>query len=120
MGKKSTQADMVQGTLDMLVLRALQDESLHGYSIARFIQSASSDHLRVEEGSLYPALHRMERRGWLTSEWGLSESNRRAKFYRLTPSGRKQLRLEVAKWNRMVTAIEGVLNHVHREVAPCL
>ena len=117
---KNTQADLVQGTLDMLVLRALKDEALHGFAIARHIQEASADHLKVEEGSLYPALHRMERRGWIEAEWGLSESNRRAKYYRITGSGRKQLKAEVARWNRMVDAISDVLNYAPREARPCL
>ena len=117
---KQSQVDLVQGTLDMLVLRALQGEPAHGFAIARHILAASSEHLRVEEGSLYPALHRMERRGWIESEWGLSEANRRAKYYRLTSSGRKQLKAEVARWNRMVEAIDAVLNFAHRETSPCL
>jgi len=102
--------DLVQGTLDMLVLKCLEEGALHGYAVARRIQQASDDHLRVEEGSLYPALHRMERRGWIEAEWGLSEANRRAKYYRLTSAGAKQLEAEIAKWNRLVGAISGVLN----------
>lgn len=119
MVRGADQPDMVQGTLDMLVLRALQEKVLHGFAIARLIQQASSDHLSVEEGSLYPALHRMERRGWIESEWGLSENNRRAKFYRITSSGKKQLKLEIARWNRMVEAIASVLSHAYGEASPC-
>ena len=107
--------DLMQGTLDMLVLKVLQSEPLHGYAIARRIQEACDDYLRVEEGSLYPALHRMERRGWLEAEWGLSESNRKAKYYRLSPAGRKQLRAEIARWDRVVEAISKVLNPLPAE-----
>ena len=114
-----TPGDLIQGTLDMLVLRALQNESRHGFAIARHIQNASDDHLCVEEGSLYPALHRMQRRGWIESHWGLSDSNRRAKYYRITTTGRKQLKAEIARWNRMVDAISEVLNYSTREAKPC-
>lgn len=109
MPKKQTH-DLVQGTLDMLILRVLQNESLHGYSIVRRIQEACDGKLRIEEGSLYPALHRMERRGWLLAEWGVSESNRRAKYYRLSAAGRKQLKLEMDRWHDAVTAISQVLH----------
>lgn len=98
-----------QGSLDLLVLQALDGGQKHGYQIARHIQLASDDALRVEEGSLYPALHRMERRGWIAAEWGLSESNRRAKYYQLTRSGRGQLKTEIASWREMVTAIGKVI-----------
>ena len=101
--------DLLQGTLDMLLLKALQLESLHGYAIARRVQQLSNDVLRVEEGSLYPALHRIEERGWVESEWGASENNRRAKFYRLTRKGRKQLEQETAQWNRLSVAISRVM-----------
>lgn len=110
MGRTTDKPDLVQGTLDMLVLKALEEEALHGYAIARRIQQSSNDYLRVEEGSLYPALHRMERRGWIEAEWGLSEANRKAKYYRLSPAGRVQLKTEIAKWSRLVEAIWGVLN----------
>jgi transcriptional regulator len=109
-GRTPDKPDLVQGTLDMLVLKALEEGALHGYAIARRIQQASNDCLQVEEGSLYPALHRMERRGWIEAEWGLSQTNRKAKYYRLTPAGRRQLQAEIAKWNRLVEAISGVLN----------
>lgn len=106
---KSDRVDLLQGTLDMLVLRTLVAEPMHGYAIARRIQQASRDFLRVEEGSLYPALHRLERRGWIEAEWGLSETNRKAKYYRLTATGRAQLKVEVETWSRFVAAVDGVL-----------
>ena len=102
-------AELLQGTLDMLVLRVLTAGPKHGYAIVRQIQRSSGDMLQVEEGSLYPALHRMERRGWIQSEWGLSESNRRAKYYRLTSRGRKQVRVEADRWDRLVEAVAGVM-----------
>ncbi|MEN0110695.1 MAG: PadR family transcriptional regulator [Planctomycetota bacterium] len=106
-GKRS---DLPQGSLDLLVLQALDGGQKHGYQIARHIHSASDEALRVEEGSLYPALHRMERRGWIEAEWGVSESNRRAKYYRLTRSGRDQLQTEVDGWREMVIAIGKVID----------
>jgi transcriptional regulator len=107
MGKDSI--DLLVGTLDLLVLKTLLRGPMHGYSIAESIQQTSDDVLRVEEGSLYPALHRLERRGWVDAEWGLSENNRRAKYYRLTRTGRKQLAVEVADWARLSAAIARVL-----------
>lgn len=101
---------LLQGTLDMLILRSLQRGPSHGYDVARWIQAASNDALVVEEGSLYPALHRMERRGWIVSEWGKSLSNRRAKYYKLTPSGRAQLQREVHAWEALVQSISLVLS----------
>src|SRR5215467_10942025 len=101
--------ELLQGTLDMMLLKALQLGPLHGYAIARRVEQFSDDVLRVEEGSLYPALHRMEERGWLDSEWGLSENNRRSKYYRLTRTGRKQLERETAEWKRLSAAITRVL-----------
>ena len=97
------------GTLDMLILKALSTESRHGYAIAQFVQEASRDVLRVEEGALYPALHRLELRGFLRSEWGTSDNNRRAKYYRLTPVGRRQLEREAAAWSRVAAAISRVM-----------
>src|SRR6476469_2224817 len=91
MAKKANQGDLVQGTLDMLVLRALSSGAKHGYAVAEWIHETSQDVLRVEEGALYPALHRLELKGLLKSEWGISENNRRAKYYALTNSGRKYL-----------------------------
>lgn len=101
--------EIIQGTLDMLVLKTLTAGPLHGYAIAHRIQQASDDFLKVEEGSLYPALHRMERRRWIDPEWGLSETNRRAKYYRLTAAGRAQLKVAEKNWARVVTAIAGVM-----------
>jgi transcriptional regulator len=101
--------ELLQGTLDMLVLKTLTDGPLHGYNIVFRIQQLSSDVIRVEEGSLYPALHRMERRGWIVSDWGYSENNRRAKYYKLTRAGRKQLENEVSTWGRISQAISSVL-----------
>src|SRR5438874_2548519 len=94
--------ELLQGTLDMLVLRTLQWGPLHGYGIGQAIRSQSSEELQVETGSLYPALHRLEKQGWVTSDWKQTESNQRAKFYRLTPKGRKQLVSEHARWTRLV------------------
>jgi PadR family transcriptional regulator, regulatory protein PadR len=102
--------ELLQGTLDMLVLKTLTGGSLHGYKIVERIEQLSSDVIHVEEGSLYPALHRMERRGWITSDWGYSENNRKAKYYRLTRIGRKQLETELSTWNRMSQAITSVVN----------
>lgn len=107
---QSKKAELLQGTLDMLILKTLSSGKLHGYAIARQIQQTSNEALVVEEGSLYPALHRMERRGWIEHEWGLSESNRRAKYYQLTSAGRKQLTAEKKRWNRFVEAIAIVMN----------
>jgi PadR family transcriptional regulator, regulatory protein PadR len=102
--------EILQGTLDMLVLKTLTAGPLHGYSIVDSIQQLSSDVIKVEEGSLYPALHRMERRGWIVADWGYSENNRRAKFYRLTRPGRKQLESELSIWTRISQAISNVVN----------
>jgi transcriptional regulator len=93
----------------MLILKTLNRGHLHGYAIADFIQKTSNDQLRVEEGALYPALHRLELRGLLAAEWGLSENNRRAKYYRLTANGRKYLSAEAGRWNRIATAIERIM-----------
>lgn len=101
--------DLLQGTLDLLVLRTLRAGPRHGYQIARVIKSLSDDVLRVEEGALYPALHRLEGREWLESRWGRSENRRRAKFYELTGKGREALAREEAKWGRYVAAVGRVL-----------
>ena len=103
--------DLLPGTLFLLVLRTLTAGPLHGYAIAKRIKESSGDLLTVEEGSLYPALNRMLVKGWLTAEWGLSESNRKARFYQLTPLGREQLEREDADFRRMVRAIELVLDN---------
>lgn len=102
-------AELVQGTLDMLILKTLARGPMHGWGISQHIQSVSEEVLRVEEGSLYPALHRMELEGLLDSEWGASENNRRAKFYRLTAAGRKQLARESSRWERLAHAIARVM-----------
>jgi PadR family transcriptional regulator PadR len=101
--------ELLRDTLDMLVLKTLQRGPLHGYAIAGFIQQRSDSALKVEEGALYPALHRLEVRGLLASEWGVSESNRRAKYYRLTAAGRHQLEKETARWKVMSTAIGRIM-----------
>ncbi len=101
--------DLLQGTLDLLILKTLDLGPMHGYGISQRIQQISRDVLRVQQGSLYPALHRLEERGWIASEWGDSENNRRAKFYRLTKPGRKQLEVEASNWERLSAAIAQVL-----------
>ena len=101
--------ELLQGTLDMLILQTLQWGPQHGYGISQAIRASSGDVLRVETGSLYPALHRLERQGWLKSEWKQTESNQRAKYYRLTASGRKQLASEHARWEQLVQAIAWVM-----------
>ena len=111
MGKKS-RGDLIQGTLDMLILRTIDCGSMHGYAIALAVERRSDDELRVEEGALYPALHRLELAGFLKSEWKLSEANRRAKFYQLTTTGRKHLAAESANWNRLVKAVARVMEAV--------
>lgn len=101
---------LVQGSLDLLVLKALSAGRQHGYAIARRLFDQSGEFLNIEEGSLYPALHRLEKRGWVTSEWGESERKRRARYYKLTAKGLAQLKTETAAWQRMVEAIDRVLN----------
>jgi len=104
--------DLLLGTLDLLVLKSLaQLGSMHGYGIVNYIQSVSDDLLRVEEGSLYPALHRIEQQGWITSEWKTSDNNRRARYYRLTPVGRKQLEREQESWERVVKGVAAVMRY---------
>lgn len=100
---------LLQGTVELLILKALSWSPTHGYGIARWIELATEDALRVEEGSLYPALHRLSAKGWVESEWGVSENNRRAKFHQLTPSGRKQLRERTRVWQRMVETVTKAL-----------
>jgi len=110
MGEKhGLRGDLVQGTLDMLVLKALTRGAMHGYAIVEFIQQSSDDILRVEEGALYPALHRLELRGLLGAEWGVSENNRRAKYYSLTAVGRKYLSEEASNWTRLSGAVSRVM-----------
>lgn len=107
--KRQNSQEMLQGTLDMLILRTLILGPAHGHTIARVIEHTSDDVLQVEQGSLYPALHRLEHRGWLTSYWGPSENNRKAKFYKLTAAGRRQLTAETSRWRQRVAAVARVL-----------
>jgi len=112
MGKKESnqnRIELLQGTLDMLILRTLQWGPQHGHGIAQAIRANSGELLQVETGSLYPALHRLEKQGWLSAEWGLSPNNQRAKFYRLTGVGKRQLAAEESKWELLVKAIRGVM-----------
>lgn len=102
--------DLLHGTLDMLILRTLQWGPQHGYAIAQTIRAQSSDVLQVEAGSLYPALQRIAKKGWVTSKWGQTDANQRAKFYRLTPEGKKQLVREASRWTELVNAITQVMN----------
>ena len=101
--------ELLQGTLDVLILKTLSWGPRHGYAVARWLHDTSDDVLRVEEGALYPALHRLEHRGLIESEWGLSENNRRAKYYQLTPQGRRQLRAKATSWARYAAAVSKVL-----------
>ena len=105
----SDSTDVLQGTLDLLILRTLAAEAMHGWAIAQRIQQISNDLLRVQQGSLYPALHRLEHQGWITAEWGTSDNNRRARFYALTKAGRKQVDAEVEKWERLSAGVNLVL-----------
>jgi PadR family transcriptional regulator, regulatory protein PadR len=106
---RQSKLDLLQGTLDLLILRTLQTGPRHGWAISERIQQISRDVLRVNQGSLYPALHRLERQGWIKAETGISELGRRARFYRLTPAGRKQLEVETSDWTRLAGAIGRVL-----------
>jgi transcriptional regulator len=101
--------DLLQGTLDLLILRTLDPGPMHGWGIAQRIQQVSEDVLRVNQGSLYPALYRLEREGWIEADWGASENNRRARFYRLTRAGRRQLEQEAANWRRLADAVARIL-----------
>lgn len=112
MGKRKTesnQTELLQGTLDMLILQTLTPGPAHGHTIAHVIERRSEETLLVEHGSLYPALHRLELRGWIASFWGTSENNRKARYYRLTAIGRKQLSVETSRWDRVVRAVNQVL-----------
>ena len=102
-------SDLPQGTLDLLVLQVVTLEPLHGWAIAQRIQQISDELLKVQQGSLYPALHRLEHQGWITAEWGTSDANRRARFYSLTRAGKKQLDTEVSKWKRLSAGVDLVL-----------
>jgi len=106
---RQTIPDLLPGTLDMLILRTLQSDSLHGWAISERIEQISQDVLQVNQGSLYPALHRLEHRGWIEAEWAVSELGRRAKYYRLTAGGRRQLAVEASEWERMSAAIGRVM-----------
>lgn len=103
--------DILQGTLDLLILRTLNVGAMHGWSISQRIQQVSQDVLKVQQGSLYPALHRLKRRGWIASEWGTSENNRRAKFYSLTELGEAQLEVETERWQHLSSAVTQVLQN---------
>ncbi len=107
--KAQSKSDLLQGTLDMLILKTLSLEPLHGWGIAQRIQQISKDVLQVNQGSLYPALHRLEIAGWIDAEWGASENNRRAKFYKLTSTGRRHLKDETENWNRLSDAVARIL-----------
>jgi transcriptional regulator len=105
----SDQTDLLQGTLDLLIMRTIALGPMHGWAIAQRIQQISDDLLRVQQGSLYPALHRLEHQGWIAAEWGASENNRRARFYSLTRAGRRQLAAELSKWERLSAGVNLVL-----------
>ena len=109
MAKEPTPPELLQGTLDMLILKSLQHEPMHGFGISVRIRQMSDEVLQVEQGSLYPALYRLEDQGWIKSEWGISDNNRKAKFYSLTATGRKQLNAETANWERVSAAINMIL-----------
>ena len=108
--------ELLQGTLDLLILRTLRRGPAHGHAIAKTIEINSDDVLQVEQGSLYPALHRLIKRGWISAEEGVSENNRRAKFYKLTAKGRRQLTLETSKWDRLAAAIARILRPAKQEL----
>lgn len=110
--------ELLQGTLDMLILQTLQWGPQHGYAISQSIRGRSGEVLQVETGSLYPALHRLEKQGWVTSQWKQTESNQRAKYYRLTPAGKKQLLSEQTRWKQMVEAVAGIMNPAPQEEQP--
>ena len=110
------QSEMLQGTLDMLILKTLVLGPAHGYTIAHSIEQGSEEVLQIEHGSLYPALHRLQNRGWIASFWGTSENNRKAKYYRLTPAGRKQLAAQKSRWDQLVRAIGRVMNPAPEEM----
>jgi PadR family transcriptional regulator, regulatory protein PadR len=104
--------DLPQGTLDLIILRTLLPGPQHGWAISERVQQVSSDALRIQQGSLYPALHRLERKGWIRAKWGTSDNNRRAKYYELTRGGHKQLEVETKTWRRLTTAVAQVLENV--------
>jgi transcriptional regulator len=108
-GNQPLQGELLQGTLDLLILRTLMSGPAHGHTIAHVIEHQSEDVLQIEHGSLYPALHRLEDRAWIASFWGTSDNNRRARYYRLTPAGRRQLAAQTTRWDEVVRAIERIL-----------
>jgi transcriptional regulator len=108
--------EMIKGTLDVLILKSLSWGSMHGYAVSRWIRQITDNALQIEEGALYPALHRLERKKWLIAEWGLSENKRRAKFYRLTSRGRHQLHVEASSWKRFAEAVAKILNADERPI----
>jgi transcriptional regulator len=110
------QLDLLQGTLDMLILKAVSLGPLHGYGVLLRIQQISKDRLEIQQGSLYPALYRLEHQGWITSEWGESENKRKAKYYRLTAAGKRKLQTETDNWNRMANVMAGILGTKPEEV----
>ena len=110
------QLGLLQGTLDMLILKAVSLGPLHGYGVLLRIQQISKARLEIQQGSLYPALYRLEHQGWITSEWGESENKRKAKYYRLTAAGKRRFQAEAEKWNRMADVIEGILRTTAEEV----
>lgn len=109
------QTELLQGTLDMMILKAVSLGPLHGYGVLLRIQQISKDRLEIQQGSLYPALYRLEHQGWIASEWGESENKRKAKYYRLTVAGRRKLQTEAEKWNRMADVIAGILQSTPEE-----
>lgn len=115
MVKQAKQVDLLQGTLDLMVLKAVSLGPLHGYGVLLRIEQISGNRLEIPQGSLYPALYRLEHEGWIASEWGQSENNRKAKYYRLTAAGRKRLRAETEKWNHMADAIGAILSAAPEE-----
>jgi transcriptional regulator len=106
--------DVLRGTLDLMILKALSWGPTHGYGVLRWIRSTTDETLQLEDGALYPALHRLEKKGWITAEWGVSENNRRAKYYSLTVDGRRQLRAELSTWSRFSTALEKIVKATER------
>ena len=109
------QGDMLQGTLEMLILKALSLQPIHGYGILVRIQQLSKDRLQIQQGSLYPALYRLESRGLIRAEWGSSENGRKAKYYQLSPAGKRQLRIETEQWNRLSSGVAGVMDALAEE-----
>lgn len=110
------QLELLQGTLDMLILKAISLGPLHGYGVLLRIQQISKERLEIQQGSLYPALYRLEHQGWIKSEWGESENNRRARYYRLTAAGKRQLRSETDRWNQMSAVVAGILQTTPEEL----